>query len=480
MVGNRASKEARPVASSHRLSTPWAAIRSAMARLTTSRGASSSTKRSPSASRRRAPWPRRASDSRGRGMAGWCRAVGWNCMNSTSATGTPARRAMARPSAVASAGLVVTANSWPGPAGGQHGVGGPDLDRPTLGAEGHAPRSTARPRPAGRGRTTPRARRRRVARVASTRARSTSAPVAAPPAWTTRAVEWPPSRARARAPPGCRSKTAPMAISSLTRAGPSSTRTRTASVSHRPAPAARVSARCRSVESSSPPNTAATPPWAQRVADWDSSALVSTPTRSPVGRDPRAPAGTGAAARRTAAESPATPLPRTRTSKATGATSAGLDPPQPPRNGPVTGQRSGEDRGCRSAGPGPPWRPPAAGAAARGRRRCGPARGRRRVDHGGVVEVHRGSSATTRRITRLHRGRGPVARRPTPRRRPGGPGTAPGRRGAGPGGAVRCGWTGPGRRGRGRSGTPRPGWAGPGPGPPGCTRASCWKSFSPK
>ena len=36
-------------------------------------------------------------------------------MNSTSATGTPARRAMARPSAVASAGLVVTANSWPAP-----------------------------------------------------------------------------------------------------------------------------------------------------------------------------------------------------------------------------------------------------------------------------------------------------------------------------------------------------------------------------
>src|ERR1039458_411545 len=36
-------------------------------------------------------------------------------MNSTSATGTPARRAMARPSAVASAGLVVTAKSWPAP-----------------------------------------------------------------------------------------------------------------------------------------------------------------------------------------------------------------------------------------------------------------------------------------------------------------------------------------------------------------------------
>ena len=29
-----------------------------------------------------------------------------------------------------------------------------------------------------------------------------------------------------------------------------------------------------------PPSTAATPPWAQRVADWESSPLVSTPTRS--------------------------------------------------------------------------------------------------------------------------------------------------------------------------------------------------------
>ena len=48
-------------------------------------------------------------------MAGWWSAVGWNCMNSTSATATPARSAMARPSAVASAGLVVTANSWPAP-----------------------------------------------------------------------------------------------------------------------------------------------------------------------------------------------------------------------------------------------------------------------------------------------------------------------------------------------------------------------------
>ena len=240
-------------------------------------------------------------------------------MNSTSATGTPARRAMASPSAVASAGLVVTAKSWPAPpvastvwvartsthprrrrSRATHTTAPPVLDHqvegePLLEHGGGA-----------------------SSRVASTRARSTSAPVAAPPAWTTRAVEWPPSRARASAPPGCRSNTAPMAISSWTRAGPSSTSTRTASVSHSPAPAASVSARWRSVESSSPPSTAATPPWAQRVADWDSSRL---------GQDPDPEAGSAPASRTrrtepgdrrrpaTAADRPATPLPRTRTSR---------------------------------------------------------------------------------------------------------------------------------------------------------------------
>ena len=106
-----------------------------------------------------------------------------------------------------------------GSAGGEHGV------------RGRAPRSGFRRRRAAR---TPRqrpssTRRSRAnhssstaaadARVASTRARSTSAPVAAPPACTTRAVEWPPSRASASAPPGCRSNTAPIAMSSWTRRG---------------------------------------------------------------------------------------------------------------------------------------------------------------------------------------------------------------------------------------------------------------------
>src|SRR5437667_444952 len=51
-----------------------------------------------------------------------------------------------------------------------------------------------------------------------------------------------------RAPSWSRSKTAPRAMSSFTRVGPSSTSTRTASTSHSSTPAASVSARCRSAK----------------------------------------------------------------------------------------------------------------------------------------------------------------------------------------------------------------------------------------
>ena len=67
-------------------------------------------------------------------MAGWCSAVGWNWTNSTSATGTPARRAMATPSPVDSGGLVVTENSWPAPPVARTTWFGPHLD--WLGAGG--------------------------------------------------------------------------------------------------------------------------------------------------------------------------------------------------------------------------------------------------------------------------------------------------------------------------------------------------------
>ena len=115
MVGKRASNCSRPVASSQTWSVPSAISLAVMARATTSRGRSSSTKRSLDWSRMSAPWPRSASDRSGLGMRGLNSAVGWNCMNSTSAHGTPARSAMARPSPVDSNGLVVAAKSWPVP-----------------------------------------------------------------------------------------------------------------------------------------------------------------------------------------------------------------------------------------------------------------------------------------------------------------------------------------------------------------------------
>ena len=115
IVGKRASKPSIDVASSHRWSVPCSWSRRVSARATMSRGArspsgcSSAMNARPCRSRRTAPSPRRASESSGRGIAGWWSAVGWNCMNSTSATGTPARIAMARPSPVDCTELVVTA-----------------------------------------------------------------------------------------------------------------------------------------------------------------------------------------------------------------------------------------------------------------------------------------------------------------------------------------------------------------------------------
>ena len=97
-------------------STPCSSMREVIARLTWSRGSISSTKRSPWTSRMRAPSPRRASVSSGRGMAvdGAAR-WGGTARTRRRRRRTPARRAMAMPSPVASIGLVVTAKSWPAP-----------------------------------------------------------------------------------------------------------------------------------------------------------------------------------------------------------------------------------------------------------------------------------------------------------------------------------------------------------------------------
>ena len=82
-----------------------------------------------------------------------------------------------------------------------------------------------------------------VSLAASTSARSTSAPVAAPPAWTTRAWEWPPSPGEL--PPAylVAVEPAPRSASSRTLAGPSDTSTSTADRSQRPARVQRVDGR---------------------------------------------------------------------------------------------------------------------------------------------------------------------------------------------------------------------------------------------
>ena len=199
MVGNRASNASSPVASSQRSRPPARRIRSAMARLTTSRGASSSTKRSPVGVAEEGPVPaQRLGEQRpGHGRMMQRGRVELHELHvghrhaGPQGHGQPVGGGLGR--------VGGHREQLAGPAGGQHGVVGPHLDDPAVGVEGAHTRGSGRPRPAGRGRTTPRARPLALGRVASTRARSTSAPVAAPPAWTTRAIEWPPSRARASA-----------------------------------------------------------------------------------------------------------------------------------------------------------------------------------------------------------------------------------------------------------------------------------------
>ena len=86
------------------------------------------------------------------------------------------------------------------------------------------------------------------ARRAAVRAVTMCAPVASPPACTTRAAECAPSRARRRRP-SLRSKRTPRASRVATWAGPSRQMWAAAAGSQRPAPAARVSARWASTES---------------------------------------------------------------------------------------------------------------------------------------------------------------------------------------------------------------------------------------
>ena len=230
-----------------------------MARATASRGASSSTKRSPWASCSVAPSPRIASVMRKPSRPGTpTTAVGWNCTNSRSASAAPASRASSRPEPNEPGGLVVR----------DHRAAAPPVARIVPRAASVRPSSSATPA------QRPSAAARRAARAPSSTSidgcSATSAeswrrmrrPVALPPACTTRRVPWPPSRPSARLPWRSASKRTPSASSSWKRAGASSVRTSAAERRTRSRPAVSVSCRCSSGESSTA-SAAASPPWAQ-------------------------------------------------------------------------------------------------------------------------------------------------------------------------------------------------------------------------
>ena len=258
----------------------------------------------PSSSRSTAPSPRSASERSGRGIDGWCSAVGWNCTNSRSAHATPAFSASAMPSPVESVGFVVTAKHWPDAAGREHDVGGPhELDL-AVGPQREHAGAAAAARRAARSRTSPRAPRsvaaldrgderpldlgagRVAARVHDARER-----VAA----LAREQQLAPSA------PCSVSNCAPSAASSRTRSGPSVTSTRTASTSHSPrrpracrrgaarASRARPARRRRHPARSASPSATARP-WSARAPTGPARAAWSAVVR------------------------PATPLPSTRTS----------------------------------------------------------------------------------------------------------------------------------------------------------------------
>jgi multifunctional 2-oxoglutarate metabolism enzyme len=161
-------------------------IRTWIARATSSRGASSSTKRSPVTSSRRAPSPRMASVTRNPSASPVpATAVGWNWTSSRSARAAPAAAASVSPFPVAPSGFVVRA----------HSAAAPPVARTTARAGTVGPSS--HPSPTQR----PSTHRSAVARVfSSTVIRSCSAtqaeswrvtrrPVALPPAWAIRRSE---------------------------------------------------------------------------------------------------------------------------------------------------------------------------------------------------------------------------------------------------------------------------------------------------
>ena len=232
-----------------------------MARATSSRGASSSTKRSPSGPCSVAPSPRIASVIRKPSRRGTpMTAVGWNWTNSRSARSRRRACASTRPTPSEPGGLVVRDQSAAAP--------------PVASTVAARQRRRGRPRGRRRRQRSSGASQRGGARLLETSIRGCSAtsaessrttrrPVALPPAWTTRRRVWPPSRPsdevcrRRRRRSGRRARAGRRRRRAPRRRAPAPRTRRTA-----PRPATSVSRRCWSGESSSA-SAAARPPCAQ-------------------------------------------------------------------------------------------------------------------------------------------------------------------------------------------------------------------------
>ena len=146
---------------------------------------------------------------------------------------------MARPSPVASSGLVVAANTCPDAAGGQQHVAGLDLVELAVGVHRHARRRSGPPSTISSTANHRSHSAAAVARTSSTSARSISAP-----GGRTAGVHDPRHRVAALA--GEQQAALAVAVEAgahgdelVDPAGPSSTSTRTASTSHSPTPAAK-------------------------------------------------------------------------------------------------------------------------------------------------------------------------------------------------------------------------------------------------
>ena len=263
-----------------------------MARPTTSRGATRPRSAPVGGPGAPPPSPRRASERSGRGHGRVVRRGRVELHELDVWVGMPARSAMATPSPVDSGGLVVTAKNWPAP-----------------------PVAISRGRPGPRGPFGAAGRQRQHAGATAALDEQVErepafVDVRSPPStWPRRGRAPPrlPSRPRPRGPPGpgsdhprVRDSNRPPGLP--VEGGPERDeildpiRAFVDQDPHRfdiAETGARrsVSARCRSVGSSSPPRAAATPPCAQRVAERESSPFVSTrrARATPPGRPAGAP-----------------------------------------------------------------------------------------------------------------------------------------------------------------------------------------------